>query len=99
MSLSRTHYSTVYRHALHIYAIFDCFFSAGCLFIFISLFRPHSYSADEEQLLTTYPPPTATNFTVSEALLEPGLSKDNYCVRMHDLLNIEEMAQYSSVSK
>lgn len=61
--------------------------------------RPHSLSDAEESLLCNYPPPTATNFTVSEALLEPGLTRENYKVRMHDLLRIEEMAQFSSVSK
>ena len=74
-------------------------YSIYFIIILCFIYRPHSYSEEEEALLRTYPPPTATNFTISEALLELGLTKDNYRVRMHDLLNIEEMAQYSSVSK
>lgn len=59
------------------------------------------YTIDEEDqdLLNLFPPPMAANFTISETLLEPNLKQKNYKTRMHDLLYIEEMAQFSNISK
>ena len=41
----------------------------------------------------------AAKLTISESLLEPEIRKDTYKQRMHDLLYIEEMAQFSSIAK
>ncbi len=46
-----------------------------------------------------YPPPVAATFRVSECLLQPQLSRDTYSERMHQLLCIEEMAQFSNIAK
>ena len=41
----------------------------------------------------------AAKFTISEAMLSSEPNKDSYKQRMHDLLYIEEMAQFSSIAK
>lgn len=64
-----------------------------------NLYRPQINDADEEELLARFPAPMATKFTASPTLLQPKLTPENYRTRMHHLLYIEEMAQFSSVAK
>ncbi|CAH1794723.1 unnamed protein product [Owenia fusiformis] len=63
-------------------------------------FEPwHGYSDQERNILDLYPPPMAAKFIMSEALTDGQLRKENYRSRMHDLLSIEEMAQFSSIAR
>ena len=57
------------------------------------------HDGEDLELLRQYPPPMAAKFTITESLLEPEIRKDTYKQRMHDLLYIEEMAQFSSIAK
>ena len=68
-------------------------------FTLIFLWRPQTLDASDQRLLEKYPPPMAAKFTLSEALLSAEVKKESYKQRMHDLLYIEEMAQFSSISK
>lgn len=61
--------------------------------------RPSHLSEDNEQLVMKYPAPFGSDFTVSRVLLEPSLTADNYRARMHDLLYVEEIAQYANISR
>ena len=58
---------------------------------------------DEEQLLLeTYPVPTAdkvASLSESQSLLEAAATRENYREWMHNLLYIEEIAQFSSIAK
>ena len=60
----------------------------------------YNMTDDEDmELLEKYPPPMASQFSVSDALHDPEVTKENYKERMHDLLYIEEMAQFSNIAK
>ena len=61
--------------------------------------RPNHLSEDNEQLLKKYPPPFGSDFGISRVLLEPTLTSNNYRARMHDLLYVEEIAQYANISR
>lgn len=61
--------------------------------------RPYALGEQEECLLTCYPPPHGTKFTVTQSVMEPLLTKTNYASRQHELLCIEEMAQYELLSR
>ncbi|XP_054723440.1 probable helicase with zinc finger domain, partial [Uloborus diversus] len=61
--------------------------------------RPYSLGEREECLLTCYPAPNGNKFTVTQSVMEPTITKNNYCARQHELLYIEEMAQYELLSR
>lgn len=61
--------------------------------------KPYPLCDREESLLSCYPAPNSSKFTVSQAVMEPTLTKSNYCSRQHELLCIEEMAQYELLSR
>ncbi|KFM82919.1 putative helicase with zinc finger, partial [Stegodyphus mimosarum] len=61
--------------------------------------RPYSLGDQEECLLSCYPAPNGAKFTVTQSVLEPVLTKNNYTARQHELLCIEEMAQYELLSR
>ena len=62
--------------------------------------RPGASLLEAETLMQdTYPAPMASDFTISPYLMEPGISRDNYRPRMHNILHIEEMAQFSKIAK
>ena len=46
-----------------------------------------------------YPAPFGSDFSISRVLLEPTLTADNYRARMHELLYVEEIAQYTNISR
>jgi hypothetical protein len=54
---------------------------------------------EEQRLMDMYPAPTASRFILTSGLLDGALTAENYRQRMHELLYIEEMAQYSSIAK
>ena len=66
---------------------------------YIFICRPYLLDKDEEGMLVEYPPPLASKFAATRALLDTSLTKENYRTRLHDLLYIEEMAQFSSIAK
>ena len=49
--------------------------------------------------MSRYPAPFGSDFRISPVLLEPTLTADNYRARMHDLLCVEEIAQYAIISR
>ncbi|XP_013382941.1 probable helicase with zinc finger domain [Lingula anatina] len=53
----------------------------------------------DRQLLENYQPPVAEELRKSPSIAELNLSAENYRQRMHDLLYIEEMAQYASIAR
>ncbi|XP_022187469.2 probable helicase with zinc finger domain [Nilaparvata lugens] len=54
----------------------------------------------ENELLTTYPPPRADTFTLTQSTVsEKRLTRNNYRARMHELLCVEEMARYEQVAR
>ncbi|XP_022239741.1 probable helicase with zinc finger domain isoform X2 [Limulus polyphemus] len=57
------------------------------------------FSEDERGLLNLYPPPHTTKFVVTQSIMEPALTQNNYKNRMHDLLFIEELAQCEVISR
>ena len=63
------------------------------------VFRPTWRDKEDLDLLRQYPPPMAAKFTISDSLLESDIRRETYQQRMHDLLYIEEMAQFSSIAK
>ena len=50
-------------------------------------------------LYQKYPMPQPSNFKPSRSVVEPTLTKLNYKTRMHDLLYIEEMAQFEQITE
>jgi len=46
-----------------------------------------------------YPAPLGSPFRISPVLLESTFTADNYRARMHDLLYVEEIAQYANISR
>ncbi len=63
------------------------------------VFSETLYSTEDLDLMERYPAPMAARFSVSHVLLEPELRRETYAQRMHQLLHIEEMAQFSSIAK
>lgn len=61
--------------------------------------KPHDLSPDDRSILAAYPPPTNENFVFTQTSMERFPTKNNYRSRMHDLLNIEELAQFDLVSR
>lgn len=61
--------------------------------------KPHELSPDDRGILAAYPPPTNENFVFTQTSMERFPTKTNYRSRMHDLLNIEELAQFDLVSR
>lgn len=61
--------------------------------------RPYALGEQEECLLKCYPPPNASKFTFTQSVMEPTLTKTNYASRQHELLCIEELAQYELLSR
>ena len=63
------------------------------------LCRRYEMTIRERELLEQYPLPDPSVITsASQALHEPSCSRDSYRDRMHTLLYIEEMAQFSSIA-
>ncbi|XP_034043995.1 probable helicase with zinc finger domain [Thalassophryne amazonica] len=66
----------------------------------IVLFSPNETMADlERSLLSRYQIPLSADQLFTQSVLDKTLTKDNYQARLHDLLYIEEIAQYKEVSK
>ncbi|KAM4585119.1 putative helicase with zinc finger domain isoform 1-T2 [Odontesthes bonariensis] len=53
----------------------------------------------ERSLLARYQIPLSADQLFTQSVLDKTLTKDNYQARLHDLLYIEEIAQYKEVSK
>jgi len=53
---------------------------------------------EDQFLYQNYPMPQPASFRPSRAVIEHSLTKLNYKQRMHDLLYIEEMAQFEQIS-
>ena len=63
-------------------------------------YRPGGLASPEEtDLQKKYRPPMASKFNMTQCLLEPELTRDNYKERTHHVLYIEEMAQFSSIAR
>uniref|UniRef100_A0A672IUX2 Probable helicase with zinc finger domain n=1 Tax=Salarias fasciatus TaxID=181472 RepID=A0A672IUX2_SALFA len=63
-------------------------------------FTPNDSMADlERSLLSRYQIPLSADQLFTQSVLDKTLTKDNYQARLHDLLYIEEIAQYKEVSK
>ncbi|XP_040566759.1 probable helicase with zinc finger domain [Lepeophtheirus salmonis] len=56
-------------------------------------------SIEAKTLYMKYPPPQPSKFKLSQNVKDTRLTKNNYRGRMHELLFIEEMAQYEQVSQ
>uniref|UniRef100_A0A8C9YA04 Probable helicase with zinc finger domain n=1 Tax=Sander lucioperca TaxID=283035 RepID=A0A8C9YA04_SANLU len=63
-------------------------------------FTPNETMAELERgLLSRYQIPLSADQLFTQSVLDKTLTKDNYQARLHDLLYIEEIAQYKEVSK
>ena len=63
-------------------------------------FCPNETMAElERSLLARYQIPLSADQLFTQSVLDKTLTKDNYQARLHDLLYIEEIAQYKEVSK
>uniref|UniRef100_A0A3Q2TFZ6 Probable helicase with zinc finger domain n=1 Tax=Fundulus heteroclitus TaxID=8078 RepID=A0A3Q2TFZ6_FUNHE len=63
-------------------------------------FTPNETMADlERSLLARYHIPLSADQLFTQSVMDKTLTKDNYQARLHDLLYIEEIAQYKEVSK
>ncbi|XP_033839572.1 probable helicase with zinc finger domain [Periophthalmus magnuspinnatus] len=63
-------------------------------------FTPNETMADmERSLLSRYQIPLSADQLFTQSVMDKTLTKDNYQARLHDLLYIEEIAQYKEVSK
>uniref|UniRef100_A0A665V703 Probable helicase with zinc finger domain n=1 Tax=Echeneis naucrates TaxID=173247 RepID=A0A665V703_ECHNA len=63
-------------------------------------FSPNETMAElERSLLSRYQIPLSADQLFTQSVLDKTLTKDNYQARLHDLLYIEEIAQYKEVSK
>ena len=61
---------------------------------------PIQLPPDEDKFLyQKYPMPQPATFRPSKSVIEPSLTKFNYKNRMHELLYIEEMAQFEQISQ
>uniref|UniRef100_A0A4W3K0Y9 Probable helicase with zinc finger domain n=1 Tax=Callorhinchus milii TaxID=7868 RepID=A0A4W3K0Y9_CALMI len=62
-------------------------------------FEPNETTDLERSLLTRYQIPLSADQLFTQSVLDKSLTKSNYQSRLHDLLYIEEIAQYKEVSK
>ncbi|XP_072098762.1 probable helicase with zinc finger domain isoform X1 [Mobula birostris] len=62
-------------------------------------FEPNETTDLEKSLLTRYQIPLSADQLFTQSVLDKSLTKSNYQSRLHDLLYIEEIAQYKEVSK
>ncbi len=62
-------------------------------------FVPNENMDLERSLLTRYQIPLSADQLFTQSVLDKTLTRDNYLPRFHDLLYIEEIAQYKEVSK
>ncbi|KAI3352995.1 hypothetical protein L3Q82_019569 [Scortum barcoo] len=63
-------------------------------------FVPNETMAElERSLLSRYQIPLSADQLFTQSVLDKTLTKENYQARLHDLLYIEEIAQYKEVSK
>uniref|UniRef100_A0A671KAV6 Probable helicase with zinc finger domain n=1 Tax=Sinocyclocheilus anshuiensis TaxID=1608454 RepID=A0A671KAV6_9TELE len=62
-------------------------------------FVPNENMDLERSLLTRYQIPLSADQLFTQSVLDKTLTRDNYQPRFHDLLYIEEIAQYKEVSK
>ncbi|MEQ2199548.1 hypothetical protein XENOCAPTIV_002327, partial [Xenoophorus captivus] len=63
-------------------------------------FIPNETMADlERSLLARYQIPLSADQLFTQSVMDKTLTRDNYQARLHDLLYIEEIAQYKEVSK
>ncbi|KAL2101165.1 hypothetical protein ACEWY4_002926 [Coilia grayii] len=62
-------------------------------------FGPNETGELERSLLARYQIPLSADQLFTQSVLDKSLTKDNYQARLHDLLYIEEIAQYKEVSK
>uniref|UniRef100_A0A7N6BP44 Probable helicase with zinc finger domain n=1 Tax=Anabas testudineus TaxID=64144 RepID=A0A7N6BP44_ANATE len=62
-------------------------------------FSPNEMADLERSLLSRYQIPLSADQLFTQSVLDKTLTKDNYQARLHDLLYIEEIAQYKEVSK
>ncbi|XP_075418227.1 putative helicase with zinc finger domain isoform X1 [Tenrec ecaudatus] len=62
-------------------------------------FEPHETTDLEKSLLIRYQIPLSADQLFTQSVLDKSLTKNNYQSRLHDLLYIEEIAQYKEVSK
>jgi len=53
---------------------------------------------EDEVILKKYPAPQPSKFKITDAVLQPRLTETNYKLRMHQLLYIEEMAQFNQLA-
>ncbi|XP_042232621.1 probable helicase with zinc finger domain isoform X2 [Homarus americanus] len=61
--------------------------------------KPHELSDHDKSILAAYPAPTNENFVLTQTSMEKFPTKSNYQSRLHDLLNIEELAQFDLVAR
>ncbi|XP_075436082.1 putative helicase with zinc finger domain isoform X1 [Ascaphus truei] len=62
-------------------------------------FEPNETTELERSLLSRYQIPLSADQLFTQSVLDKSLTKANYQSRLHDLLYIEEIAQYKEVSK
>uniref|UniRef100_G3UIX4 Probable helicase with zinc finger domain n=1 Tax=Loxodonta africana TaxID=9785 RepID=G3UIX4_LOXAF len=62
-------------------------------------FEPNETTDLEKSLLIRYQIPLSADQLFTQSVLDKSLTKSNYQSRLHDLLYIEEIAQYKEVSK
>uniref|UniRef100_A0AAR2L770 Probable helicase with zinc finger domain n=1 Tax=Pygocentrus nattereri TaxID=42514 RepID=A0AAR2L770_PYGNA len=62
-------------------------------------FVPSENMELERSLLTRYQIPLSADQLFTQSVLDKSLTRENYQSRLHDLLYIEEIAQYKEVSK
>ncbi|ERE69214.1 putative helicase with zinc finger domain protein [Cricetulus griseus] len=62
-------------------------------------FEPNETTDLEKSLLIRYQIPLSADQLFTQSVLDKSLTKANYQSRLHDLLYIEEIAQYKEVSK
>uniref|UniRef100_A0A8C9LGQ9 C3H1-type domain-containing protein n=1 Tax=Pavo cristatus TaxID=9049 RepID=A0A8C9LGQ9_PAVCR len=61
-------------------------------------FEPNETTELEKSLLTRYQIPLSADQLFTQSVLDKSLTKTNYQSRLHDLLYIEEIAQYKEVT-
>ncbi|XP_066291316.1 probable helicase with zinc finger domain isoform X2 [Branchiostoma lanceolatum] len=61
--------------------------------------KPADATENDKGLMSFYTPPASPEQLFTREVLEGPLTKNNYKGRMHDLLYIEEMAQYKEISR
>ncbi|XP_066443394.1 probable helicase with zinc finger domain [Eleutherodactylus coqui] len=62
-------------------------------------FEPNETTELERSLLSRYQIPLSADQLFTQSVLDKSLTRTNYQSRLHDLLYIEEIAQYKEVSK